>query len=287
MKGKVTGFFLAAKGKLAAAKLGVVGFFAAAKKKLLVAIAVMKKKLLLFIGPKGWIILAIVALVVLIVKNWDKIRDFAIKAWEKIRDNALKVWNKIRDFAVNTWKSIKNIFGAAPGWFKDIFRRAGDGIKSIFKGVFNTVVSLFEGVVNRIIGGINGLTSKLSRALSFSLPDWVPGIGGRSLNINIPQVPELRLPRLATGGIVDGATIAMIGEAGPEAVVPLSKNSAWMEPLYRIWEAMEISNSLMREMIVAITGNKDIYIDGKLITDFVLGRIKSTQMQTGKGLLRI
>ena len=48
------------------------------------------------------------------------------------------------------------------------------------------------------------------------VPGWVPGIGGKGF-----EMPDL--PKLAEGGIVTSATIAMIGEAGPEAVIPLSK----------------------------------------------------------------
>ena len=52
--------------------------------------------------------------------------------------------------------------------------------------------------------------------LNFKLPSWIPGIGG--LGFSMPQIPML-----ANGGIVTGPTLAMIGEAGPEAVVPLNR----------------------------------------------------------------
>ena len=52
--------------------------------------------------------------------------------------------------------------------------------------------------------------------LSFTVPSWVPGIGGKGFD-----VPDI--PMLAEGGIVNSATLAMIGERGPEAVIPLSR----------------------------------------------------------------
>jgi hypothetical protein len=52
--------------------------------------------------------------------------------------------------------------------------------------------------------------------LSFSFPSWVPELGGKGFSV--PNIPML-----AEGGIVTGPTLAMIGEAGPEAVIPLSK----------------------------------------------------------------
>jgi hypothetical protein len=54
--------------------------------------------------------------------------------------------------------------------------------------------------------------------INFKVPDWVPGIGGKGFDVNLPTIPML-----ANGGIVSGPTLAMIGEAGPEAVVPLGR----------------------------------------------------------------
>jgi hypothetical protein len=52
--------------------------------------------------------------------------------------------------------------------------------------------------------------------LSFKFPDWVPGLGGKSFDV--PNIPML-----AEGGIVTGPTLAMVGEKGSEAIIPLSK----------------------------------------------------------------
>ena len=81
---------------------------------------------------------------------------------------------------------------------------------------------LFEGFVNGVIGGVNRIIDALN-TISIDIPDEVPKIGGIRFGVNLPRVPEISLPRLAKGGIVDSATIAMIGEAGPEAVVPLDR----------------------------------------------------------------
>ena len=62
--------------------------------------------------------------------------------------------------------------------------------------------------------------------LKVNIPDWVPGIGGGKLGFNIPLIPKL-----AKGGIVDKATLAMVGEAGKEAVMPLERNTQWIDQL--------------------------------------------------------
>ena len=68
------------------------------------------------------------------------------------------------------------------------------------------------------ISVINMVLSKINE-MKISIPDWVPGVGGKTLGFNIPQIPML-----ATGGIATAPTLAMVGEGGePEAVLPLSK----------------------------------------------------------------
>ena len=82
----------------------------------------------------------------------------------------------------------------------------------LIKGYLNFVLDFYKGIFNGIADAWNNTIGKLS----FKVPDWVPGIGGKGFD-----VPDL--PRLADGGVVTSPTVALIGEAGPEAVVPLSR----------------------------------------------------------------
>src|SRR5207244_9564659 len=74
-------------------------------------------------------------------------------------------------------------------------------ISAPFKFAFNTIAGFWNNTVGKI---------------SFSVPSWVPGLGGKGFDF--PKITPL-----ASGGIVTRPTLAMIGEAGPEAVVPLSR----------------------------------------------------------------
>jgi phage-related minor tail protein len=80
------------------------------------------------------------------------------------------------------------------------------------KGYLNVVMNFYKSIFN----GIASLWNNSIGKLSFSVPDWVPGLGGKGFDV--PNIPML-----ADGGIVRSPTLALIGEKGPEAVVPLNR----------------------------------------------------------------
>lgn len=125
-----------------------------------------------------------------------------------------------------------------------------NGIWSSIKGVINSIIGGIEKMANGVIKGINGMINALNK-LSFDVPDWVPEIGGETFGFNIPTISTISIPRLATGGVVDQATVAMIGEAGQEAVVPLENNTGWMDKIAaRIGEIISVN-------LQAIVGEMD------------------------------
>ena len=86
------------------------------------------------------------------------------------------------------------------------------GIKATMGFVADVITAPFRAAFRAVAGLWNNTIGKLS----FSVPNWVPGIGGKGFD-----VPDI--PMLAEGGIVTGPTLAMIGERGPEAVIPLNR----------------------------------------------------------------
>jgi len=113
--------------------------------------------------------------------------------------------------------------GITAGWegFKEYFFTALEAIGEFFRGIINGWISMFESFVNFLINGVNNIIRALN-TISVDIPA-TPFTDAFSIGVNLPTVPDVSLPRLAEGGIVDSATIAMIGEAGPEAVIPLDK----------------------------------------------------------------
>lgn len=97
-----------------------------------------------------------------------------------------------------------------------------EGAKNGLKGTVNFFIGLAESFANSWVSAVN-LVVRALNSIQVSIPDWVPKIGGKSFGINIPEIPQVNIPRLAEGGIVTRSTLANIGEAGPEAVIPLDR----------------------------------------------------------------
>lgn len=157
------------------------------------------------------------------------------------------IWDTVRAVFGNIIDAVKNILDALGGLldfiigiFSGDWKRAWEGIKTFFKGIWDAMVSVIKAPINIIIGMINsllnGITSGVNTAiralnkLSFTVPDWVPSIGGKKWGFNISQLSAPKIPYLEKGGIIDQPTLAMVGERGKEAVVPL-ENTAFADAI--------------------------------------------------------
>lgn len=111
-----------------------------------------------------------------------------------------------------------NIVDRIASFFAGIFGGIKDGavgLGNALKSVFETIGGALKAPLNALIDGINRVLKGINL---LKIPDWVPGIGGQRPNFSM-------VPRLAQGGIATGATTAIIGEAGKEAVIPLERNT--------------------------------------------------------------
>ena len=104
------------------------------------------------------------------------------------------------------------------------------GVLNIYKTIFNTIARLWNNTIGK---------------LSFKFPDWVPGLGGKGFSV--PQIPML-----AEGGIVRSATLAVVGEAGPEAVVPLDRGGGFGNVTVNVTGGLATSAEIGQAVINAI-----------------------------------
>lgn len=163
------------------------------------------------------------------VKTWfaEKVAPKFTKQYWKDKFNNIKEGIKEKLDEAKTaisdkWNGVKKWFSDNVGqkftkkFWKEKFNSIPEGIKS----AINSAIEAVEKGVNWIIKKIN--------TLSWKVPDWVPAIGGKKWGFDFK---EISIPRLATGGIATRSTIANIGEAGREAVLPLDNNTEWMDTL--------------------------------------------------------
>ena len=167
----------------------------------------------LLANPITWVIAGIVALIAIIwllISNWDMV----IQAWKVSIEFIMGLFSKMGEWISGvftktfTWvslkiESVKNAFKSLGDFISSLFSSIGEGIKGAFKATINWVI----GKINWLITQANKIQSSLNK---------VPGV-------NIPLMSQI--PMLANGGIVNKPTLAMIGEAGAEAVVPLNKKN--------------------------------------------------------------
>lgn len=110
------------------------------------------------------------------------------------------------DVAANfgeVWQSV--IDDATQGW---------EAFKDAFKAVVNAIIGFVNGMISAVVSGVNAIISALN-GLSFDVPDWVPGLGGKKFGFEISQVTAPQIPLLAKGGTLLRGS-AIVGEAGPE-----------------------------------------------------------------------
>lgn len=130
---------------------------------------------------------------------------------------------QLKPFLTMVKNIISHVIDILSGWIKFItgvftgnWKQAWEGVKDVLKGILNVIIDIVEGSINRIIGALN--------AISFDIPDIVPGIGGKHIGFNITPVS---LPRLATGTVVPRQSrefAAILGDNNreTEVVSPLS-----------------------------------------------------------------
>lgn len=233
----------------------------------------------------GWVINNVVA---------PAIKWLIEKCVEKLtqRFNALKsAVNVIGGVFKTVWNSIKSVWQGAYTFFANIFTRIWSSIngtltkiKNGFVNVFNAIKNAIKtpingiiGFINKLIGGVTeGLNSviKAMNNLSFDIPDWVPGLGGKTFGFDIKTLPVKKIPLLASGAVIppNAPFTAVLGD---------QKHGTNVEaPLETIKQAL-------REVLGSSTGGGNTYnitatANGKTLFQLLLEEGRNAQMQTGK-----
>ncbi len=196
----------------------------------------------------------------------SKVASWFGEIFGKAFDAVKNAFSSIGDFFKGVWDTVKSIFVNAG-------QMVGEAVGGAFKSAVNAVLDTIENVVNGFIGMINGVLDVVRN---------LPGLGW------IGSVSTVSLPRLARGGIVDSPTIAMIGEAGKEAVVPL-ENTGFIQTLGRV-----VSSAVVNAMAGVgpqggFSGDGDIVIQiaGHEFGRVAIQEINKEHERAGQTLLKI
>ena len=202
-----------------------------------------------------------------------------------------KAWNGIKAIfkaITDSFESlIKDPINKGLDWIKTTFtngwKTSWEGCKKIFTGIWDGIASAVRGPMNIIIDAINKVIRGLNK-LQIDIPDWVPGFGGETWGINIPSIP-----RLARGGIVDGATFMgnyIAGEAGKEMIVPL-ENTSFVDKL-----ASALGNAVLMAMQFNSRGSSEqapteaiFEMDGREFARAIIPPIRRELKRTGVKLI--
>ena len=207
--------------------------------------------------------------------NWKE-------AWEAIK-SIVDPWKK---YFQTVWESIKKIFSAVGNYFGSVFGTAVDFIKqrlnslvTFFTSILDRTKAVFKKIGSSIIDAVSGAFTTAFNWVLKSAVDLINNfIGIINFNIgiinaipgvNITKIAKLEVPQLATGGIVSSATMAMVGERGKEAVLPLENNTGWMDML-----AERINGNQPSKIV--------LQLDGKALGEATIGSINNITRQTGK-----
>ena len=149
----------------------------------------------------------------------------------------------------------------------------GSAVGSAFKSAVNAVLGTIENVVNGFVGMINGVIGMINK---------IPGV-------SLGSIGYVSLPRLARGGIVDSPTVAMIGEAGKEVVMPL-ENTGFLQTMGRVVGGAVVNalgGGLTQSSGFSGSGDIVIQIGGHEFGRVAIQEINREQERAGQVLLNI
>ncbi len=237
-----------------------------------------------------------------IKEAWSTIKEWFSEKWDGIKEIFSNVggWFKdkfegavagikeafsgIKEFFSGIWDGITGVFSNVGDWFGEKFEGAVtsikevfSGIKEFFSGIWDSIKDIFstighnvgEAVEFAFVTVINGAIATIEAALNL-IPNAING-AIKAINklpgVDIDKIPTVDLPRLAKGGIVDDPTLALIGEAGKEAVVPLENNTEWIDKIVeKLNKKPSASGFVVENLNVTVTGTEDMEI-GRTIAE--------------------
>ena len=203
---------------------------------------------------------------------WEDISGFFSNLWADIKG----IWETVSTwFAEHVTEPVKELFDNLSKKLKEFMEHPFESLGEFVRGIFNGIIGFLNGLISGLVEGINWIIDKLN-SLSFTIPNWVPGIGGNTFGFNFSPINAPQIPYLATG--------AVIPPNAPFAAILGDQSSG------RNLEAPEgLIRQIIREELGSMRGfntedrmiHNQITIDGQVIYDAV----KKVERRVGASML--
>ena len=228
--------------------------------------------------------------------------DMFQKAWTGLTN----IFSKLGSWFGERWNDVTNALANVSAWFGNTFTSAYNAVKnafssigSFFNGVWSTVQSIFVNAGQKVgsaVGGafrsaVNGVLGTIENVVNgfIGMINGVIGMINKIPGVSLGGIGYVSLPRLARGGIVDSPTVAMIGEAGKEVVMPL-ENTGFLQTMGRVVGGAVVNalgGGLPQSGGFSGSGDIVIQIGGHEFGRVAIQEINREQERAGQVLLNI
>lgn len=176
----------------------------------------------------------------------------------------------ISDVVGSIFRTLGGIIDFITGIFTGNWKKAWQGVKDIFGGIVDSLVAVFKFPINLIIDGINAFIGGLNK---IKIPSWVPGVGGKGLNIG-------KIPKLAQGGYFkkNDPQLAIVGDNKREPEITTPESKIYEQAMKAIKDSNSLSNTKEMRIILEVR-----YEDGRKI----IKKINQAQIEEGEVLLLV
>ena len=178
-----------------------------------------------------------------------------------------KKFGKVIEDSLSDAVRLDDGFGKATESIKTSWEKMLVSMETGWGSAWNSITSTLSGALNRAVTGINGLISGLNN-ININIPASLNGGQATNFRFSVPKMQPI--PELATGGIVQAPTIALVGEAGREAVLPLERNTGWMNELALVLAPLINANSNGGQ-----TARVDLHLDGRKVAEGIIDDLVS------------
>lgn len=243
--------------------------------------ALMMPHALLILG----IVVAIgllIAAIVLLIANWDKVKEAVGKAVDKIKEKAIELKDKVKEKITELVDKVKEKAGELKDKVKEKITEMVDKVKEKVKGVKDKLTKPFKDAkdkIKEIVDKIKGFFSFKIEFPKIKLPHFsIKPAGWKIGDLLEGSIPKLGIDWYAKGGVfekptafgMNGGNVMVGGEAGAEAIVPLEKNTEWLDKIADKLAAKQGATPIILE------------VDGKTFAQTSINSINQLTKQTGK-----